>query len=59
MHVGTWAHGHVNAHYVHIVLTYPAHNAYAPYCDDICGPSVSANFFNIISQTVEFLEKSY
>ena len=27
----------------------PARNAYAPYCDVICGPSGSTIFFDIIS----------
>ena len=30
-------------------LVNPACNAYAPYCDVICGPSVSTTFFDIIS----------
>ena len=30
-------------------LTNPARNVYAPYCDVICGPSVSGIFFSIIS----------
>ena len=30
-------------------LAYPACNAYAPYCDVICGPSGSTMFFVIIS----------
>jgi hypothetical protein len=30
-------------------LAYPACNAYAPYCDVICGPSISTTFFDIIS----------
>jgi hypothetical protein len=30
-------------------LAYPACNACAPYCDVICGPSVSTTFFDIIS----------
>ena len=30
-------------------LAYPAHYAYASYCDVICGPSVSIKFFDIIS----------
>ena len=30
-------------------LANPARNAYAPYCDVICGPSVSTTFFDIIS----------
>jgi hypothetical protein len=30
-------------------LANPACNAYAPYCDVICGPSVSATFVDIIS----------
>jgi hypothetical protein len=30
-------------------LASPARNACAPYCDVICGPSVSAVFFEIIS----------
>jgi hypothetical protein len=29
-------------------LANPARNAYAPYCDVICGPSVSIKFFDII-----------
>ena len=40
-------------------LAYPARNAYAPYCDVICGPSGSTIFFDIISQTVRFSGKSY
>jgi hypothetical protein len=30
-------------------IAYPARNAYAPYCDVICGPSGSTIYFNIIS----------
>ena len=30
-------------------LAYPACNAYAPYCDVICGPSSPTTFFDIIS----------
>ena len=30
-------------------LANPARNAYAPYCDVICGPSMSTIFFDIIS----------
>jgi hypothetical protein len=30
-------------------LPYPARKAYSPYCDVICGPSVSTIFFDIIS----------
>ena len=30
-------------------LANPARNAYAPYCDVICGPSVSTIFFNIFN----------
>jgi hypothetical protein len=30
-------------------LAFPASNTYAPYCDIICGASVSATFFDIIS----------
>jgi hypothetical protein len=30
-------------------LANPAHNAYAPYCDVIRGPSVCTTFFDIIS----------
>jgi hypothetical protein len=37
-------------------LAYPASNAYAPYCDVICGPSVST-FFNIISIGAIFRKK--
>jgi hypothetical protein len=40
-------------------LANPARNAHAPYCDVICGPSVSTTFFDIISQTVRFSEKRY
>ena len=32
-------------------------NAYAPYCDVICGPSVSSSFFDIISLTAQSWEK--
>ena len=38
-------------------LANAACNAYAPYCDVICGPSVSTQFFDIISQTVRFSGK--
>jgi hypothetical protein len=38
-------------------LANPACNAYVPYCDVICGPSISTTFFNIISYTVCFSKK--
>ena len=38
-------------------LPNPARNAYAPYCDVICGTSVSTIFCDIISQTMKFSEK--
>jgi hypothetical protein len=40
-------------------LANSAWNAYAPYCDVTCRPSVSTQFFDIISQTVRYSEKSY
>ena len=30
-------------------LAFPACNVYAPYCDVICGPSVSTTFFQLVS----------
>jgi hypothetical protein len=38
-------------------LSNPARNAYAPYCDVICGPSVCIMFFDIISKTMRFFFK--
>jgi hypothetical protein len=33
-------------------LAYQACNAYAPYCDVVCSPSVSATFFDIINGAI-------
>jgi hypothetical protein len=38
-------------------LANPVCNAYAPRCDVISGPSVSTQFFDIISKTARFSEK--
>jgi hypothetical protein len=38
-------------------LANPACNAYAPYCDVICGPSVSATFFDIVINGAIFGKK--
>jgi hypothetical protein len=40
-------------------LTYPACNAYAPYCDEICGLSGSTVFFDITLYRAGFSEKIY
>jgi hypothetical protein len=41
VHVGTRTRGRVHAN--------PARNAYAPYCDVICVPSVSTPYFSTLS----------
>jgi hypothetical protein len=46
--VGIRARERVHAHACNSVAN-PARNAYAPYCDVICGPSVSTTFFYIMS----------
>ena len=40
-------------------LAYRAFNAYAPYCDVICGSSCSTIYFDIISSMARFSERSY
>ena len=38
-------------------LANPARKAYAPYCDVICGPSVSTTFFDILINGAIFRKK--
>ena len=40
-------------------LAYPTFNAYAPYCDVICGSSGSTIFFDIISITARYSKNGY
>jgi hypothetical protein len=51
-----WVHMHARAsmHRRAYGLANPALNAYAPYCDVICGPSVSTTFFDYLINGVIF-----